>query len=120
MAALHVSPYGGSWYPGRRADLERLLDELFERSVERTGPHLFANPVGFVVPHAGLAYSGAVSAAAYRHVRQQKPRRAVILGFAHRGGPPGVSIPDIDGYQTPLGPVRLDRDAIDWLAGHVP
>lgn len=120
MAALHVSPYGGSWYPGRCADLERLLDELFEKSEQRTGPYLLTNAAGFVVPHAGLEYSGTVAAAAYRHVRQQEPRRAVILGFAHRGGPAGISIPDIGGYGTPLGPVRVDREATAWLAEHTP
>jgi MEMO1 family protein len=120
MAALHVSPYGGSWYPGRRSELERLLDELFENSARRTGPHLYANPVSFVVPHAGLEYSGTVAAAAYRHVAQHQPRRAVILGFAHRGGPAGISIPDIEGYQTPLGGVPADRSTMEWLAGHAP
>src|ERR1039457_830681 len=86
MHAVHVSPYVGTWYPDCRTDLERLLDDLFETSAQRTGAFLFANPLGFVVPHAGLQYSGAVAAAAYRHVRRRQPRRAVVLGFAHRGG----------------------------------
>jgi AmmeMemoRadiSam system protein B/AmmeMemoRadiSam system protein A len=120
MAAVHVSPYGGSWYPGRRLELERLLDELFQSSEQRTGPFLFDSPLGFVVPHAGLQYSGGVAASAYRHIRRQQPRRAVIVGFAHRGGPAGVSIPDIDGYETPLGRVRVDRGAVERLAGHPP
>jgi len=117
---VHVSPYGGAWYPGRRPELERLLDELFEASSQRTGPYLFENPAGFVVPHAGLQYSGVVAAAAYRHVRQQRPRRVVILGFTHRGGPPGVSIPDVGGYRTPLGEVRVDREAMELLAARRP
>ena len=120
MAAAHVSPYGGSWYPGRRSELERLLDELFQSSEQRTGPHLFARPLGFVVPHAGLQYSGGVAASAYRHIRRHQPRRAVILGFTHRGGPAGVSIPNIDGYETPLGRVSIDRTAMERLAGHSP
>lgn len=120
MAAVHVSPYGGSWYPGRRSELERLLDELFQSSEQRTGPHLFARPLGFVVPHAGLQYSGGVAASAYRHIRRHQPRRAVILGFTHRGGPAGVSIPNIDGYETPLGRVSIDRTAMERLAGHSP
>src|ERR1039458_4188510 len=66
MHAVHVSPYVGTWYPDCRTDLERLLDDLFETSAQRTGAFLFANPLGFVVPHAGLQYSGAVAAAAYR------------------------------------------------------
>src|ERR1017187_6901876 len=120
MHAVHVSPYGGAWYPDCRTDLERLLDDLFECSAQRTGALLFANPLGFVVPHAGLQYSGAVAAAAYRHVCRQQPRRAVVLGFAHRGGPAGVSIPDIDEYETPLGEARVDRQTMERLANHRP
>ena len=120
MHAVHVTPYGGTWYPDCRTDLELLLDDLFECSRQRTGAWLFANPLGFVVPHAGLQYSGAVAAAAYRHVRQQQPRRAVILGFTHRGGPAGISIPNIDEYETPLGEVRVDRETMERLAGRLP
>jgi MEMO1 family protein len=120
MQAVHVSPYGGTWYPGRRTELERLLDELFACSEERTGSYLLADPLGFVVPHAGLEYSGAVAAAAYRYVRRQQPRRAVILGFAHRGGPPGISIPQIERYETPLGEAVVDRETVAALAAHQP
>jgi AmmeMemoRadiSam system protein B/AmmeMemoRadiSam system protein A len=120
MHAVHVSPYVGTWYPDCRTDLERLLDDLFESSAQRTGAFLLANPLGFVVPHAGLQYSGTVAAAAYRHVGRQQPRRAVVLGFAHRGGPAGVSIPDIDEYETPLGKVGVDRETMERLAGRLP
>ena len=120
MHAVHVSPYGGTWYPDCRTDLELLLDDLFECSKQRTGDWLFANPLGFVVPHAGLQYSGAVAAAAYRHIRRQPPERAVVLGFAHRGGPAGVSIPNIDEYETPLGEAAVDRETMERLAGHSP
>jgi len=120
MHAVHVTPYGGTWYPDCRTDLELLLDDLFECSKQRTGAWLFPNPLGFVVPHAGLQYSGAVAAAAYRHVRQQQPRRAVILGFTHRGGPAGISIPNIDEYETPLGEACVDRETMERLATHRP
>jgi MEMO1 family protein len=120
MQAVHVSPYGGTWYPDCRADLERLLDELFECSQQRTGKHLLADPVGFVVPHAGLEYSGSVAAAAYRYIRRQQPRRAIILGFTHRGSPAGISIPNVEVYATPLGTVAVDRDTMAQLSGHPP
>src|SRR5579862_5225103 len=103
MEAVHVSPYGGAWYPACRNDLERLLDELFHSSEERTCPYLLPDPLGFVVPHAGLEYSGAVAAAAYRYIRCRQPRRVVILGFAHHGAPPGLFLPDLEAYETPLG-----------------
>jgi len=120
MHAVHVTPYGGTWYPDCRTDLELLLDDLFESSRQRTGAWLFANPLGFVVPHAGLQYSGTVAAAAYRHIQQLRPRRAMILGFAHRGGPAGISIPNIDEYETPLGEVRVDRQTMERLASRLP
>jgi hypothetical protein len=96
--------------------LEALLERLFESSLKRTGPSLLPRPLAFVVPHAGLAYSGTVAAAAYRHLQSAKPERVFILGFTHRGGGPGVSIPDIDAYQTPLGEIRIDRAAARELA----
>lgn len=107
----HVSPFSGSWYPEEPAELSRLLDSLFENSERRTGPYLAPNPTGFVVPHAGLIYSGTVAAAAYRHMRAARAQRVVLLGFAHRGSPPGAWIPDVDVYRTPLGAVAVDREA---------
>jgi len=118
--AAHVSPYAGAWYPGSRAVLELLLDDLFRTSEQRTGPYLLPRARGFIVPHAGLQYSGAVAAAAYRYIARQQPKRAVILGFAHRGGPSGIFTPNIDAYQTPLGEVAVDRACADRLRAHHP
>jgi MEMO1 family protein len=96
--------------------LEALLDRLFDCSVKRTGPSLLPRPLAFVVPHAGLEYSGTVAASAYRHLQAAKPERVFILGFTHRGGRPGVSIPGIGAFQTPLGEVTVDRAAVREIA----
>jgi AmmeMemoRadiSam system protein B/AmmeMemoRadiSam system protein A len=96
--------------------LEALLDRLFDSSLKRTGPSLLPRPLGFVVPHAGLIYSGTVAASAYRHLQSAKPERVFILGFTHSGGRPGVSIPDIEAFETPLGTVKVDRAAAQKLA----
>jgi len=116
MATVHATPFSGSWYPGRRAELDALLERLFDSSLKRTGPSLLPRPLGFVVPHAGLAYSGTVAASAYRHLQAAKPERVFILGFTHRGGRPGVSIPEIGAFQTPLGEVKVDLAAARELA----
>ncbi|MGO9241424.1 MAG: AmmeMemoRadiSam system protein B [Bryobacteraceae bacterium] len=120
MTTAHVSPFAGSWYPGRRAELESLLDSMFDSSLRRTGEDLVPRPLAFVVPHAGLAYSGTVAAAAYRNLRAAQPRRVFILGFAHSGGRPGVSIPDTGAFQTPLGVVEVDPSAVRELARSEP
>jgi hypothetical protein len=96
--------------------LETLLDELFDSSLQRTGPCLLPRPLGFVVPHAGLIYSGTVAASAYRTLREAKPERVFILGFCHRGDKPGVSIPDVAGFETPLGEVEVDQTVARELA----
>ena len=72
------------------------------------------------MPHAGLEYSGTVAAAAYRALAQSRPARIVLLGFSHRGGPPGVSIPDVESIDTPIGSVVVDRQSASALASAPP
>lgn len=115
MATVHASPYGGSWYPGEAGELRELLERVWVRSCGRTGPFLLPSPLAFVAPHAGLIYSGTVAAAVYRHIEQAQPERVVLLGFSHRGGPAGVAVPDIHAFTTPLGAVKVDREAASSL-----
>ena len=107
MKAVHSSPYAGAWYPERAAELESLLDRQFEKSRSRA-PYLYPSGIGFVVPHAGPMYSGAVAAAAYRAIEQLRPERVVLLGFPHRGGLRGVAAPDVEAVATPFGEVVVD------------
>ncbi|HUP03854.1 MAG TPA: AmmeMemoRadiSam system protein B [Bryobacteraceae bacterium] len=113
MMAVHPSPFSGSWYPERAGELRSLLEDLFERSSRRV-PFVFPNGVGFVVPHAGPAYSGTVAAAAYRAIRAQAPERIVLLAFPHRGGLKGVAAPDVKAISTPLGEVEIERPCADF------
>jgi MEMO1 family protein len=107
----HVSPFSGSWYPEDPDDLLELISGLFARSEERTGRYL-AKATGFVVPHAGIVYSGGVAAAAYRHLQRHRPGLVVLLGFAHRGAASGAWIPDVRAIHTPLGDVMVDAGAV--------
>jgi AmmeMemoRadiSam system protein B/AmmeMemoRadiSam system protein A len=115
-AARHVSPYSGSWYPDDALELRELLDRLFADSENRTGRWSASRAAGFVVPHAGLIYSGTVAAAAYRQIRALAPRRIVLLGFRHRGVAGGAWLPDVTAFQTPLGDIDVDREFCAALA----
>ncbi len=115
-AGVHVSPFSGSWYPAGSSELRDLLDRLFAESESRSGPYLPSRAAGFVVPHAGLVYSGAVAAAAYRHLRLHQPKRVVVLGFSHHGAAPGAWIPDLPALRTPLGEVSVDCEFAAALA----
>jgi AmmeMemoRadiSam system protein B/AmmeMemoRadiSam system protein A len=118
MADIHCSPYAGSWFPADERELRQLVEAALESSRARTGSWLLPNPIAFVVPHAGLMYSGTVACGAYRYLHARPPRRVVLLGFSHRGGPAGVAIPDVHRFATPLGETRVDDEAIAWLRSH--
>jgi MEMO1 family protein len=109
MCAPHVSPFSGSWYPEDPRELASLLDELFVNSEARC-PYVTPGAVGYVVPHAGPAYSGTVAAAVYRAIARQQPERIFVLGFPHRGGLHGVAAPDAGVIRTPLGEVAIDHE----------
>jgi AmmeMemoRadiSam system protein B/AmmeMemoRadiSam system protein A len=110
MQTVHISPFGGAWYPNQPSALKSLLDDAFERSRQRTGPFLFPSGLGYVTPHAGPQYSGTVAAAVYRSLEQRKPERIVVLAFPHHGGLEGLAIPDVETISTPLGEVPIDRE----------
>ena len=66
-------------------------------------------PLGILVPHAGLAYSGAVAAAAWRLVADGAT--VVILGTNHTAPwLDGVGVWDAGSWRTPLGDVPVDAE----------
>jgi hypothetical protein len=68
-----------------------------------------------VAPHGRLAASGPVAAAAWARVmpRAQQIRRIIVLGPAHHTVIAGVAAPFAEAFETPLGPVPVDRIAIE-------
>jgi AmmeMemoRadiSam system protein B/AmmeMemoRadiSam system protein A len=115
-AVSHLSPYSGSWYPDDPAELQELLDELFTESERRTGRLTVARGMAYIVPHAGLVYSGAVGAAAYRRMAADGIESIALMGFSHRGGEPGAWIPKVDAIRTPGGQTEVDRELRAALA----
>ncbi|MEJ5368389.1 MAG: AmmeMemoRadiSam system protein B [Bryobacteraceae bacterium] len=116
MSTAFATPFAGTWYPAGAAELEQLLDELFETSEARIGPALPPAAVAAVAPHAGLAYSGHIAAAAWRCLAAARPSRVVMLGFLHSGGPPEPVMPRLAAYDTPLGRVPVDCSGFDFAA----
>ncbi|MBK9171234.1 MAG: AmmeMemoRadiSam system protein B [Bryobacterales bacterium] len=106
MPQVHRPPTCGHWYPADPFALRDMLDERFTASLERSDAHLFEGALGCVVPHAGLAYSGGVAAAAFHLIRSA--RRVILLGFCHQHPLEGVRTPDIGAYETPLGEIEVE------------
>lgn len=110
----------GTWYAGTADALAREVDDCVRVAAERyRAPEAEGTPVAIVVPHAGLAYSGPVAAAAYSRVRDcfKKVDVFVVFGASHRVPLTRPAIWNEGAWETPLGPIEIDytlaRDFID-------
>lgn len=113
--AIRPAAVAGQFYPGTAAALRRAVMS----ALDAAGTHKSAVvPKMLLVPHAGYVYSGPVAAHAYAALdpARQRIRRVVLLGPAHRVALRGLAAPTVDGFETPLGRVALDRAALDMLA----
>jgi AmmeMemoRadiSam system protein B/AmmeMemoRadiSam system protein A len=118
LNAITVRPaaVAGMFYPGNPAQLAAEVTELLD-GVEDFEPRL-AFPKALIVPHAGYIYSGPVAARAYDELRAARGivKRVVLIGPAHYVAGRGLALPECDAFETPLGRIRLDQEAIASLA----
>lgn len=75
-------------------------------------------PKAIIAPHAGYVYSGPIAASAYARLQPARGRvtRVVLLGPAHRVGFRGLALSGADYFQTPLGRVMVDKEAIEKIS----
>jgi MEMO1 family protein len=75
-------------------------------------------PKALIAPHAGYIYSGAVAAAAFAMLRNSAPtiNRVVLIGPAHYVPVRGIATPTVDAFETPLGHIPVDQDALAAVA----
>jgi hypothetical protein len=74
-------------------------------------------PKAVVAPHAGYIYSGPVAGSAYASLaaRGKGALRVILIGPSHRVGFPGLALSGAAAFETPLGPVHVDREAVAAL-----
>jgi AmmeMemoRadiSam system protein B len=114
---IRPSAIAGTWYPGNPVALRRAIKQALDQSEPAALP---GRLVALVSPHAGFAYSGSIAARAYAQARGGGFRRVVLLGplhrpmWGHRMGP--IMAPSEAAFATPLGPVPIDREAVDALS----
>jgi AmmeMemoRadiSam system protein B len=83
--------------------------------------HAVSAPIdakALIVPHAGYVYSGPIAASAYAALRKSAMavRRVVIFGPAHRAWVAGLATTSAAWFETPLGRVPVDQEAIAAVA----
>jgi AmmeMemoRadiSam system protein B len=68
-----------------------------------------------IVPHAGHRYSGAVAAKAFRLMRGLVPEIVAVVSPMHTLAPDRLATSGHEAYQTPLGTIPVDTEAIQAL-----
>ena len=106
MSYVRRSLYAGQWFPADASALHDLIeDQLRQTPAGRDSAGL----VAIVVPHAGLAYSGTVAAAAYQQLAHFDFDSAILLGPSHYVSFEGTSIYPRGAFETPFGQLGIDE-----------
>lgn len=101
----------GMFYPDKPQELAAAVRSF----IAEAAPPATPRPAKAVVaPHAGYIYSGAIAGTAYATLaaRGKDLERVVLIGPAHRVGFHGVASSGASAFETPLGPVTVDREAV--------
>ena len=107
----------GAFYPGNAKQLAAEVGELLD-GVDALEPR-FGFPKVLIVPHAGYIYSGPVAARAYDELTAARGvvKRVVLLGPTHYVGGRGLALPQAEAFETPLGRIPVDAEALGLLGG---
>jgi AmmeMemoRadiSam system protein B len=111
MAHLRRAAVAGRWYPDEPAILRAQLDQHLAGADVEPVPSLRA----IVAPHAGLMYSGPVAAWAYQTARTRRVDAVVLVGPSHFVPFAGVSIWPDGAWETPTGPLTVERGLADSI-----
>jgi len=118
QANIRSPAVAGSFYPEKENELSAMIQAYLDNC---DTPSPDNKPVALIVPHAGYIYSGAVAASAYSQLIpfREKISRVILLGPSHRVPLAGIATSSANAFQTPLGTIPLDTDAIEQL-NHLP
>lgn len=112
MSIVRKPAAAGRFYPNDPDALRAALRGYLQDAVQ-----LEVRPKGIIVPHAGYVYSGPIAAAGYAQLKPLRGvvNRVVLLGPAHFVPLRGLAASTASEFETPLGPVPVDTQAIARL-----
>lgn len=116
MSQVRPAAVAGMFYPRDAGELAREVAELID-GVENLAPR-FGHPKALIVPHAGYVYSGPVAARAYDELAAARGvvKRVVLLGPVHRVAVRGLALPGVEAFDTPMGRIPVDAEAVRLLS----
>jgi hypothetical protein len=100
----------GQFYPDDAAVLQAEVKRYLAEARRSEGPL----PKAVIAPHAGYMYSGPVAGSAYARLAEGRTtvKRVVLLGPSHFVSFRGVALSSAVAFDTPLGPVPVDQEAL--------
>ncbi len=102
----------GKFYPTDKTELTNMINGLIAKTTSGTEPR---TPWAIIVPHAGYEFSGQTAAYAYKILKDKKYKTVVILGPAHTVNFSGIAVYPQGKFQTPLGDVPIDTEAVSEM-----
>ncbi|MDR3441186.1 AmmeMemoRadiSam system protein B [Telmatospirillum sp.] len=113
MGLIRNAAVAGLFYPAEAQVLTRDILHF----LEEVPPGRHAAPKAIIAPHAGYVYSGPIAASVYARLRPVAGEisRVALFGPSHRVAFPGLAVPSVEAFETPLGRIPLDRPAIARL-----
>lgn len=111
---MRPAAHAGTFYPAEPGALARQVDALLD-AARRGRPSRATPPLGLLVPHAGIDWSGPVAARGWLELEPDPaapgpPPTVVVLGTNHFARwPRGISAWPGGPWWTPLGEVALDE-----------
>lgn len=116
MTSIRPTAVAGSFYPSDAHKLRAQVRELLKNAHTD-----LPAPKALIAPHAGYVYSGPIAASAYATIKNARGtiRRVVLLGPAHRVPLRGLALSSADFFESPLGKVPLDHEAMEKIK-HLP
>jgi AmmeMemoRadiSam system protein B len=109
---LRPSPIAGQWYPGNPSKLASSVDGYINAAEL---PFINGEVVAVMAPHAGHRYSGPVAGYAFSALRGMQADLVAVVSPMHQPYSQPLLTSAHEAYQTPLGSIPIDRQAVKAL-----
>lgn len=109
---VRPSPIAGQWYPANPKKLAESIDHYIRQAQL---PEITGKIIAIMAPHAGHLYSGPVAGYAFAVLRGLKPEIVAVVSPMHHPYSQAILTSGHHVYQTPLGAVPVDQEAIEAL-----
>jgi MEMO1 family protein len=113
IPAVRQPAVAGQFYPADPDELRMDVNDFLAAAKTPTGKI----PKAIIAPHAGYPYSGPIAGSAYACLARGRDRfkRVVLLGPSHFVAFKGLAASSATIFQSPLGPVPVDEEALARL-----